>query len=578
MDLSLRMLADASLAQGAFKDLGSAATAAASIIKDFAADSIKAFGEAERVSKQLARVAGDLAPAFEKQADAMSKALSVEDEDVKRVQTLLLTYGAAPAQIEATTKALFDYAALTGNDVVSATTQLIHGVESGSGSIRKMGIEFKSTGSFAQDLAKATENLGGKVGGAAETAADTLEGRTRRASIAWNELKESVGGLFGLVESKLGILEKLAKGIESVKDNLDKGDWKALLKQYGKLSPAAPLIYADEYFNPSGAEKAGLVPLPPERDWGAKALPTSPLKGDHAVGKEKKDKGKDDWGWGPFGDPEKEFAGWQREYNEEKQKEIDDLAATALQVAAQANKERESEDKAEAKHDEEMLKQKRATADMELQIQTDADRRAQHEIDKTNAESKRKFDQQAEMWKRAGDQMGAALVNAIGAQLQRLAEGGDVDPAEMAGDVVSTILSIAGFAIGTYLGAPQVGGAIGGLAGSLAKTGIVAAAGKHKKHDGGWIERFHGGGWPMGTDEVPIIAQTGERVLSRAEVSRMGGPKGVESAARGGRSVVVNISAMDSQSFQDGFGRDAGRGFFNAIRVGRGDLVPLFSR
>lgn len=64
------------------------------------------------------------------------------------------------------------------------------------------------------------------------------------------------------------------------------------------------------------------------------------------------------------------------------------------------------------------------------------------------------------------------------------------------------------------------------------------------RHRGGWIDawpRAHRGLW---MDEVPIIAQTGERMLSRAEVARMGGRASVDAAASGGRDsapVVLHV-------------------------------------
>jgi len=64
-------------------------------------------------------------------------------------------------------------------------------------------------------------------------------------------------------------------------------------------------------------------------------------------------------------------------------------------------------------------------------------------------------------------------------------------------------------------------------------------------HGGGWV-----GGWPrahrgLWTDEVPLIGQTGERMLSRVEVARMGGRSGVDRIARGepygGQRIVIEI-------------------------------------
>jgi hypothetical protein len=76
-------------------------------------------------------------------------------------------------------------------------------------------------------------------------------------------------------------------------------------------------------------------------------------------------------------------------------------------------------------------------------------------------------------------------------------------------------------------------------------------------HNGGWAGamRAHrgmlvGGGRGLGADEVPIVAQTGERVLSRREVGAMGGPAAVDHAARGGlggaAGMVLNFLTPDA--------------------------------
>lgn len=108
-------------------------------------------------------------------------------------------------------------------------------------------------------------------------------------------------------------------------------------------------------------------------------------------------------------------------------------------------------------------------------------------------------------------------------------------------------------------------GAIGGGAGMLSSLfgglfgGGAPAADAPVAHTGGLIgidalpqrsvaaglfagaPRFHGGGWPgLGPDEVPIIAQRGERVLSREEVRR-----GV------GGSVTINISTPNPGAFRE---------------------------
>jgi len=187
-------------------------------------------------------------------------------------------------------------------------------------------------------------------------------------------------------------------------------------------------------------------------------------------------------------------------------------------------------------------------------------------------------------WKHVGDQLGAALVNGIATQLEKLASGGEIDAGEMVGDIIATVVATAAIAIGTYFESPALGAAIG----NLAATGVRAATRKgafanpgKKYHEGGWVEgddmpRYHDGSW-IGPTEQPAILQHGERVLSRAEVQSMGGPQRVDQAARGGGGVTVHVSSLDAKSTAEAFEDRSGRGLLRAIRSGHGDMARLFA-
>jgi hypothetical protein len=599
MDLSLRLLADAAQAKGAFQDFGSAALAAGEIIRKFAAESIKAFADGERTQRQLKLAAGQYTDALNEQAEAMKRKFAVDDDAIRHMDVLLLRYGAAPGQIEGATEAILNYAAATGKDATQAMEMLIRGVESGTGSLGKMGVHFKTTGTFAGDLSNAVEALGAKFGGAGEADARSLDGRMRSVGLATDDLKKTFGAMFDEIDRRLGLLDKLAAGINKVNQEVQNKGFKRALIDFAKGGTTEEeKLRSNIMFDEKDPEWQKRLTQARAADAQAQALiaqltaagaiPSQPYgpeealpmvgAGDHAVGKEKKSpKEKDDvWGWGPFGDPEKSFDGWQQDYAAAKQQQELEILEHDRKLAEIADKARIEEADAEAAHDEKMLEEKRALADAEIDMEHEKWRRMEREQEKAFAQQQKALDRQKEQMARAGDAIGAAIVDAFGAQLMRMAEGGEMDPADMFGDIAATVLTIAGFAIGTYLGAPQVGGAIGSMAGGLVKAGIK---GSKKKHDGGWIERYHDGGWPVGADEVPAILQTGERVLSRREVGNMGGRSGVDAMARGGGSTVV-IYANDALSFQEQFGRDraGARGFFNALRIGRGDLVPLFSR
>ena len=90
------------------------------------------------------------------------------------------------------------------------------------------------------------------------------------------------------------------------------------------------------------------------------------------------------------------------------------------------------------------------------------------------------------------------------------------------------------------------------------------------------MARYHAGTW-VGSDEEAAILQNGERVLSRSEVSAMGGPPGVESAVRGrSGGSTVNIQTFDVGSFREIFQGRGGRGLLDAARTGVGAPALLF--
>jgi hypothetical protein len=200
---------------------------------------------------------------------------------------------------------------------------------------------------------------------------------------------------------------------------------------------------------------------------------------------------------------------------------------------------------------------------------------------------------QQKLWADAGEAIGMALVNSVSSALQKLANGEDMDAGEQIANIVGDVLSVAGqvigVAVGGYLGNAQLGGAIGGAAGGLAGAGVKALgrAGARERaktktyHDGGEIDdidvpRYHSGG-PLGSDEMHIIAQKGEHMISRQGVANMGGHAAVDAAAKGaGARFNFTIQTIDAIGTKQFFENDGGRGFFNALRTGRGSLVPAF--
>lgn len=569
MDLNLRMLADASNAQGAFKDLGSAVTAAGAILLDFSKTSVKAFAEAERAQTQLRHAAGPLTDAFEAQAEAISKQLAVEDEQVKKMQTLMLSYGVLPNQIDAAVRAIYDYSAVTGKDAVQATETLIRGIESGSGSLGKMGVHFQSTGDQAKDMARAIEALNEKFGGAAASDADTLDGRMRAASVAAGELEEAWGGFLATLEAKFGILEKTANVLRNMSDSRA---WTQGTRNVTWEDPSA-------------------TTLPQDSPWHTAHLGTSYGKGvdvsfgDLTLEKTKSRPGAavdrihsamtDDARLSSQAERNKRWIKEEEDF-ELRQQEIYDS-----QMERQRKNIEESNDlmmKAFEKQEDQHTKDLEKLGELQFEMM-------KMQTEKQKAELERRTNQ----WMRIGAMIGQALVNGILDVIEGQKKGQDTSKIGIGitRALFNAVFSMFGMgwmsqaAFGAGDAAAEGGGLaglgsfVGGTAGNVRMDpGFTAPT----QHTGGWIERFHGGGPVLGRDERMAILQTGERVLSRREVASMGGMGGVDSAARGGSGRSLVIQAFDSSSLLDFFGDRGGRGMVNAARANVGPLRLMFGK
>lgn len=514
-----------------FRLLSEGVQKAASMALQFAKDSVKAYMESERVTRQLQRATGELSDAFEKQAQILSRENAVDDDVIKKQQTLLAQWGAAPKDIGAATQAILDYAAATGKDAVGATQDLIQSVEMGGGALKRIGVQFDATGKRTEDLRRATDALAKKFAGASKANADTLEGRVDQVKNAFGDLQKAFGGMVEKFDQKTGALKTLAEmlhkiglgaaiaydtvsGLLSLKGGSGKGLMLNVAEQFQKAALA----------NMGGGAAAITQPTP----IGGGDNTTSYGRQQAAAGPSGADILK-----GAFSENEKELFG---------SIEVGEVGALQYQKDLIRKRYDILADDADIKD---------GIRKMEAQHAQQALEAAQKEAAK---------------WAQMGETLGASFVNALTGELDKLAAGGEFD---LAGFIAGLLPMIGGAIFG------PLGGAIGGLAGA----GIRFATSR-RSHDGSWIgvPRYHSGGWlGIGPDESPAVLQSGERVLSRGEVAAMGGPSGVDRAARGGRAaVVVNISGLDTKSTKDFFEDRGGQGFKDSLRSGRGDIARLF--
>lgn len=580
-----------------------------------AADCTKQFEEQAKADRQLERYAGDLTGAFKAQATAMQEQLGVSDDMVEKMQTMLLRFGEAPDQVEATTRALLDYSAATGTDAVAATQTLLSSVNSGKAAFKDLGLVYDSTGHKSADLVAVTNALAGKVGGSAKAEAGSLSGQTRIAIEAMNEFKESVGGLISEFITKTGAVGTFTQAIRDlqvllfganeqalagIQHNLDESTAKlAKWRDEAARGMTGDLLTGGHTREEIAALEADVLRL--QKAWTdldakkrAAAIAGKPELPGLAPGEdERTTKGKKDAGKSAHKEETDEQKRFIEELNQNWEIRADDEAAARQKMATDRDAARVADlqrDSQELADDEKHFEERRKQIDRAVQYQLDVDEKRLKDEEKAQ---KKLSDQMVKEAKRteelvmeAATAIGMAFANALGSALAEAMSGGEVDVVGLVADIGFSVAAIAASTIANIY-APGTGTLIGGLIGTAGSVvhGVRGRAwqqeqaSRRKHHDGGWVgpDRYHSGGWPglpgLATDEEPIIAQRGEAVLSRSDVQRMGGRSAVDRARRGGGDLHVTVVAQDTVSVREFFEDRGGRGFYNAIRTGRGVLT-----
>ena len=636
MDLNIDINGDASGAKSAFDEAGggatqlgedvgksvvkwqallNVATEAAKVVVKFGIDSVKAYADSERILKQLERAAGNYAGKLDEQSKAMSKLYAVDDDVIKQSQTLLVQWGGVGAATADVEKAALNLAAAFGGDLNSATQDLIRNVESGGTGLAKMGIHFKSTGDKGHDLAAAVAAINKKLGGSAEANANSLTGQLAAAGIAFDDIKKSIGGSIAAFITQHGLVKDLTEALHGMQTAMGVGD---VAEQNAKNEAYLQL---QEHLLANLQQRAALLKGVAEMEARGEASPKSKAmiahldenivklkeiirleNAAHAGGGDSSvvpavtdptNKGLKDAASTKPGRTDEERLQDAKKYYQG----IEELAATAAaQEQADYADELALSGKRVAGDIKESDERTKIRRDMLLGIEKDNAEHAEKmakiqktQEDKATTDTLARSKQKADDAARVGDAIGGAFVNALTDQLSKLAAGAEFDVAIFVGDILASVISIAGTVIGTAYGQPALGAAVGNLAAMGVRAGASAISADAKKnkmtkkyHSGGWVgdeaelPRYHSGAW-IGDDERHAILQTDERVLSRQETRAMGGRTAVDSMARGGggSGMSVTVIAMDAKNAAEGFMGEIGRGLKNALRSGHGDVPRL---
>lgn len=219
-----------------------AGTFAVEKIVEFGAESVKAFTEAEKNAKLLETavgVNGGLSEDFDRliqQSSDLQDITIFSDDDIQKVQTAALQFGLTADQVEKLTPIVTDFASATGQDLNSALSAILSGVNGAAKGLKQYGISLQQGQTAEENFNDITEQLNKKFKDQGQIVGETASGGIEKLKNKYDDIKETVGefvlslgdavanmGLFVLNGFKVeGELDDLKSSFTGTKEELDK--------------------------------------------------------------------------------------------------------------------------------------------------------------------------------------------------------------------------------------------------------------------------------------------------------------------------------------------------------------------
>jgi len=128
---------------------------------------------------------GYTSSALEDQTQVLMKKLTIDDEQIRSVQTAISYFTKDEEQIKKLTQASLDFAAATGMDAVSAARLLGRSIEGNTGLLGRYGIKVKESGDELSKVDNIIDSVNKRFGGQAIALAESKDW--------WDKLKLSIG-------------------------------------------------------------------------------------------------------------------------------------------------------------------------------------------------------------------------------------------------------------------------------------------------------------------------------------------------------------------------------------------------
>lgn len=181
----------------------------------FGKASFDAFAKAELSVRKLQAavgaqggLAGDVNLLVE-QAKELQKITIFSDEQIIDAQTLALQFGLTADVIrDEVIPAVADFASGTGQDLNSALSAVLRGIEGNGRALKIYGVQIDSNATRAERFDSILEQLNKRFEGQAEIVGQTSIGKLKQLENAWDDLKETIGGAIAPLVSGIASLAK----------------------------------------------------------------------------------------------------------------------------------------------------------------------------------------------------------------------------------------------------------------------------------------------------------------------------------------------------------------------------------
>jgi hypothetical protein len=223
---------------------GIAGVSAVEALVEFGKQSVEAYSEAQESQDKLAdsykrfpALADVSLSSLQNLNSALSEKTKYDDDATASGESVLAGFKVTGTQLTTLVPLLQDYASKTGKDLPTAATTLGKAINGQGAALKKVGINFKDTGSETGNFTELQQQLNAQVGGFAEDEGKSAAGQAQILANQYGEVQEAVG------QELLPVLIKLGSTLIDVA-NFTQNNSKILVPIVGVLGSLAAAIIA----------------------------------------------------------------------------------------------------------------------------------------------------------------------------------------------------------------------------------------------------------------------------------------------------------------------------------------------